>query len=138
MGLAQQAAPDIAEALTWREQLRWVIGDKCAALSRHPGEIVRLVDELQNHFGISITATSLSNYARVANAFSKEHRHLQYKWSNYLAWSKWDNPVEAMKMALDSCLSPRQMDKLRTGKQGRKPKCKQCGGKLDHCKHDVS
>jgi len=136
MGGAKEVAPEFAEAWTWREKLRWLLADKCASV----GQLPALADELSNNFGVSVNVQTLKNYARVSRAFTEEHRHLQYKWSNYLAWSKWENPIGAMEQALDCGYSPRQMDNLR--KHGdphyKKPQpelCQVCGGDLLCCHH---
>ena len=130
MSEAKEIAPEFAEAWTWREQLRWLLADKCALLSTQDLRV--LVGELSNQFGISVNLQTLKNYSRVAKCFGEEHRH-PYKWSNFLAWSKWENPIGAMEQALDCGYSPRQMDNLR--KHGdpnyKKPKpelCRVCGG----------
>lgn len=130
-------AYDFALFYERREKDRWALADICALIDRLP--VLR--EELESNFGISITLQTLKNYARVSKSFGEEHRHLQYKWSNFLAWSKWDNPIKAMEQALDCGYSPRQMDNLR--KHGdpnyKKPKpelCQVCGGEVKHCRHD--
>lgn len=140
MSLARQAAYDFATFYERRESDRWALADICAVVSENPGELVRLADELENNFGIKVTATSLGNYARVANAFSKENRHLQYKWSNYLEWSKHPDPIKAMELALDNGYSPTQMSRLRRHgdpeyREEKPPSCTICGGELEHCSH---
>lgn len=140
MRLARQAAYDFATFYERRESDRWALADICAVLSVHPGELVRLADELENNFGISVTGTTLGNYARAATAFSDEHRHLQYKWSNYLEWSKHPDPIKAMRTALDNGYGPTQMSRLRRHgdpeyKEEKPLACDICGGDLLHCHH---
>lgn len=131
-----QCADSFSEFYTRREEDRWSLADICALLEYKEQGLERLREGLQNNFGISITLQTLKNYARVAASFSEDHRHTQYKWSGYLEWSLWDDPIEAMEMALDNGLSPSSMRRLRLGREPEKQsKCSICGGRLESCQH---
>lgn len=137
--LSRQAAYDFATFYERRESDRWALADICGVLSVHQGELVRLADELENNFGIRITATSLGNYARVAKSFEDKHR-LPYKWSNYLEWSKHSDPIKAMELALDNGYSPTQMSRLRRHgdpeyKKESRDECDSCGKKFSSIYH---
>jgi len=140
MSLARQAAYDFATFYERRESDRWALADICALLSHTPGALVALVDELAGQFGIGVTLQTLKNYARVAKSFEDKHRHLQYKWSNYLEWSKHSNPIKAMELALDNGYSPTQMSRLRRHgdpeyREEKPIACDICGGDLLQCHH---
>lgn len=143
------AANEFADIYVAREWGRWELGDKCASVDDHPNGLRGLQAELEEQHGITLTLPTLQNYARVAKSFSKEHRHLQYKWSYYLECSRHEDPIAAMEMALDNCYSPKQMRNLRLRGDpdykaevvidvevvGIGPICADCGGSLDHCLH---
>ena len=133
---ARRAAYDFSDLYERRQSDRWGLADICALVDTGGNALALLRDELGEQHGISVTLQTLRNYARVAKSFAEEHRHYQYKWSNYLEWSRWDNPIEAMEKALDGGFSPGQMRELRTGKREQKPKCEVCGGDLGHCHHE--
>lgn len=141
MRQAKEIAPEFAEAWTWREKLRWLLADKCALLSSQ--ELGVLVGELSNQFGISVNLQTLKNYARVSKSFEEKERH-PYKWSNYLEWSKHEDPIKAMEFALDNGYSPTQMARLRRygDPEYKKPKpelCQVCGGDvLARCDHALT
>jgi len=131
--LIAEAAQQFSQFYEVREELRWKMADTCALVESESGGLAMLTEELENNFGISITLNALKNYARVARAFSEEHRHLQYKFSNYLEWSRHPDPVKAMEVALDNCWGPKQMRNLRLhGYSNYKEEkiCERCGKEL--------
>ena len=135
-----RCAQDLSEYHIQLQKARWAMGDIAALCEARPQGLLKLREELAEQFGITITPQTLRNYTDVAKKFSEEHRHYQYKWSNYLEWSKHPDPIEAMKIALDNCLSPSRMRNLRKfGDPNHKivsGKCPFCGGVLDSCMHD--
>lgn len=135
--LARQAAYEIADIYETREELRWFLADRVALAD---GELLQLREELEEQHGIRLSLQTLRNYARVAKSFAKINRHYQYKWANYLEWSKWENPIKALEIALDNGYSPQQMARLRIhgDPNHRKPRveeCDVCGGDLGRCQH---
>lgn len=139
--IIRQAAALLAEYMSRHEEMRWAMGDVLYQASLHPQGLENILRELQEQHGLTLPQDKRSrklkktmglgtaqNYARVAGAFSEEHRHYQYKWSNYLEWSKWENPVEAMEMALDNCYPPSQMRNLRLHGDTEYKKDKVCEG----------
>ena len=135
-----RCAQDLSEYHIQLQKARWAMGDIATLCEAKPQGLLKLREELETQFGITITLQTLKNYADVAKSFAEEHRHYQYKWSNYLSWSKWENPIKAMELALDEGYSPHQMDNIRKfGDANHKiasEKCASCGGALDSCMHD--
>lgn len=123
-----QAANEFADHYIEGEKKRWARGDACALVEHQPQGLLHLKEQLEQQHGIVVTPQTLRNYAQVAKSFAEEHRHYQYKWSNYLEWSKWENPIEAMELALDKPYSPSQMRNLRLHGDAEHKKDKVCEG----------
>jgi len=136
--MIKQAASLLADYMTGRAEYQWAMADVLYQASLHPQGLQTILTELETQHGLTLNLQTARNYARVAGAFSEEHRHYHLKWSNYLEWSNHEDPIEAMETALDNCYSPSQMRNLRLHgdpKHKRTDRCKACGGDLRHCMH---